>query len=65
MSSPSRGDSELPVNFSYEVDGIDITTSIAWEDVDRVLAWSTSEVILYLGERGPQLQDALRAYLRS
>jgi hypothetical protein len=63
--SSSRGDTELPVNFQYEVDGISITTSIAWEDVEHVLGWSTSEVILYLGQSGPQLQDALRTYLRS
>lgn len=63
--SSSQGDTGLPVNFHYEIDGVEVTTSVAWEDAAKVLEWSTSQVILYLGERGPQLQDALRALLKA
>jgi hypothetical protein len=57
VSSP---DGAPAVDFVYEVGGVTITTSILSDDVEKVLAWSTSEVILYLGSEGPLLQKGLR-----
>lgn len=53
MSSP-RAD------FTFEVGGVEVTYSVAVDDVDKILAWSKSEVILYLGSEGPLLQAGLR-----
>jgi hypothetical protein len=54
-------DDKRPIaDFTYEVGGVTVTTSVFVEDVDKILAWSTSEVILYLGSEGPLLQKGLR-----
>jgi hypothetical protein len=49
--------------YVYEVGGVEVSTSFRPEDVDKILAWSTSEVILYLGSEGPLLQQGLRQFL--
>lgn len=48
------------VDFVFEVGGIPVTYSILADDVPKLLKWSTSEVILHLGSKGPELQAALR-----
>lgn len=55
MSSPTP-----TVDLVLEVGGIVVTVSVDAEDVPTILAWSTSEVILYLGQEGPLLQEGLR-----
>lgn len=47
-------------DFTYVVGGVTVTTSVLLEDAEKIMAWSTSEVILYLGSEGPQLQEGLR-----
>lgn len=56
----SSGEAEPTVDFSFEIDGVPITMSIFADDVPRILAWSNSEVILYLGQNGPLFQEGLR-----
>lgn len=57
-TSPS---SKSPIaDFTFEVGGISLTMSVFVDDVPKILAWSTSEVILYLGSEGPLLQAGLR-----
>lgn len=51
--------------FEFEVGGVAFTTTVAADDVPKVLAWSTSEVILYLGSEGPQFQNGLRSLFGS
>ncbi len=48
------------VDLVSEVAGVTVTTSVFVEDVPTILGWSTSEVILYLGQEGPTLQAGLR-----
>ena len=47
-------------DFAFEVGGVSLTVSVFVDDVPKILAWSTSEVILYLGSEGPLLQAGLR-----
>lgn len=47
-------------DFTFEVGGVEVRFSVAVDDVDKIMAWSTSEVILYLGSEGPLLQKGLR-----
>lgn len=57
----SSGDDRRPIaDLTYEVDGVSITVSVLVEDAPKILAWSTSEVILHLGQNGPLLQEGLR-----
>jgi hypothetical protein len=48
------------VDLVLEVGGITVTVSVLADDVPKILAWSTSEVILHLGSEGPLLQEGLR-----
>lgn len=57
--------SNPPYSFVFEVGGVEITYSFSPGDVDKILAWSTSEVILYLGSEGPLLQEGLRVLFDS
>lgn len=57
-TSPS---SKSPIaEFSFEVGGISLTLTVDVDDIPTLLAWSTSEVILYLGSEGPLMQAGLR-----
>lgn len=56
----SRGDGVPTADLILEVGGIEVTVSVRVGDVPTVLAWSTSEVILYLGTEGPLIQEGLR-----
>lgn len=56
----SRGDGVPTADLVLEVGGIEVTVSVRVDDVPKVLAWSTSEVLLYLGSEGPLIQDGLR-----
>jgi hypothetical protein len=51
------------VDFIFEVDGVEITMSVLADDAPKILSWSTSEVILYLGQHGPLFQEGLRQAL--
>jgi hypothetical protein len=53
-------DGEPSATFVTDVGGVEVEFSVKVDDVDKVLAWSTSEVILYLGSEGPQFQRVLR-----
>ena len=48
------------VDFTFDVAGVSLTMSVFADDVEKILAWSTSEAILYLGQEGPTLQEGLR-----
>lgn len=61
MSSTELANDKRPIaDFTFEVGGVTFTMSIFVEDVPKILAWSKSEVILYLGSEGPLLQAGLR-----
>lgn len=53
-------DPDPSVDYYFEVGGIHVNFGILTDDVPRLLGWSTSEVILHLGSKGPELQAALR-----
>jgi hypothetical protein len=48
------------VDFVFDIDGVKFTMSISADDAPKVLTWSTSEVIHYLGTNGPLFQTGLR-----
>jgi hypothetical protein len=47
-------------DYVFDVGGVTVTMSFSVDEVPKILAWSTSEVILYLGSEGPLLQAGLR-----
>jgi hypothetical protein len=58
------GEERVPtVDFVFEVDGVEITMSVLADDAPKILSWSKSEVILYLGQHGPLFQEGLRRAL--
>lgn len=48
------------VGLTLEVGGIAATVVIKSADVPIITRWSTSEVIMYLGQDGPAIQRGLR-----
>ncbi len=47
-------------DFAFDVDGVQLVMTVNLDDTEKILAWSNSEVLLYLGQNGPLLQHALR-----
>lgn len=49
-----------PISFEYEVGGVRVSTSFTVEDAEKIVGWSTQEVILHLGSQGPLLIEGLK-----
>ena len=60
MAKKPKGEGPGTAEFFFEVGGIQMTMTVFVDDVPKILAWSNSEVLLYLGSNGPLLQSALR-----
>lgn len=61
----SGAESTPTAALQFEVDGVLVTMEVLVDDVPKILAWSTSEVILYLGKNGPTFQEGLRGLFGS
>lgn len=59
----TKSNPEPTADFHFEVGGVDAVMTFKLSEASKILAWSTSEAILYLGSEGPLLQRGLRQYL--
>lgn len=57
--------SEAPFTFVYEVGGVEVSVAFSVEAAEKIVGWSTSEVILHLGSQGPLLVEGLKKIFTS
>lgn len=50
-----------PITYVYETDGgHSLTLAFSYEAAEEIVGWSTSQALLELGAKAPEIQAALR-----